>query len=65
MILNQTKTGIVLSWNDKASIKRFIDLCWDNHLKGELQVDDADLTRFTRRELTRRMAELFDSLLSN
>ena len=65
MILNQTKTGIVLSWNDKTSIRRFVDLCWNNHLKGDLQVDDADLTKFTRRELTHRMAELFDSLVSS
>ena len=65
MILNQTKTGIVLSWNDKASIRRFVDLCWANHLEGRLQVDDADLTIFTRRELTRKMAELFDSLSRN
>ena len=65
MILNQTKTGVVLDWNDKASVKRFIDLCWDRHVKGELEVDDADLTKFTRRELTRRMAELFDSLLAS
>ena len=65
MILNQTKTGIVLSWNDKTSIRRFVDLCWNNHLKGDLQVDDADLTKFTRRELTHRMTELFDSLVSS
>lgn len=62
MILNQTKTGVVLNWNDKASIARFLDLCWKNHQKGELTVDDADLTQFTRRELTRKMARLFDRL---
>ena len=59
MILNTTKTGIVLNWEDKASISRFIDLCWKNHLKGELTVEDADISRFTRRNLTRRMAQLF------
>ncbi len=62
MILNQTKTGIVLEWNDKASLGRFIDLCWNNHLKGELTVEDADISQFTRRNLTRRMAELFEKV---
>ena len=62
MILNQTKNGVVLDWNDKASIRKFIDICWDKHLKGELKVENADLKRFTRCELTRRMALLFDSL---
>jgi hypothetical protein len=63
MILNSTKTGIVLDWEDKASIERFIDRCWSEHLDGKLSVDGADLSRFTRRNLTRRMAELFDKII--
>ena len=62
IILNTTKTGVVLNWDDEASIARFIDLCWKNHLKGELTVDNADISQFTRRNLTHRMAELFDRL---
>lgn len=60
IILNTTKTGLVLDWNDEASLARFIELCWQRHLKGELTVEDADLSQFTRKELTRRMAALFD-----
>ena len=62
MILNQTKTGVVLNWEDGASIARFIDLCWKNHLNGNLTVDDADISQFTRRNLTQKMAQLFDEL---
>lgn len=65
MILNMTKTGLVLNWEDKASIARFIDLCHDNHLKGKLTVEDADISQYSRRELTRRMAELFDRTIEN
>lgn len=60
IILNTTKTGLVLDWNDETSLARFIELCWQRHLKGELTVEDADLSQFTRKELTRRMAALFD-----
>ena len=63
IILNTTKTGVVLDWEDKISLDRFIELCWQNHLKGKLTVEDADISQFTRRNLTRRMASLFDSLL--
>ena len=63
IILNTTKTGVVFDWNDKASTGRFIDLCWKNHLEGRLTVDDADLKQFTRRELTRKMAELFEKIV--
>ena len=65
MILNQTKTGVVLDWNDKTSMSRFLRLCWKSHLSGELTVDDADISRFTRRDLTRRMAQLFDRVTRN
>ena len=62
MILNTTKTGVVLDWEDKTSIVRYIDFCWEKHLAGELTVKDADISQFTRRNLTRRMAELFNSI---
>ena len=52
MILNQTKTGVVLNWNDKESISKYIDLCWLKHKEGRLTVDDADISQFTRRNLT-------------
>jgi hypothetical protein len=41
---------------------KMIDWCWERHLQGELRVDDADLKQFTRRELTRRMAALFEQV---
>ena len=63
IILNTTKTGLVLDWEDKRSIARFIDLCWERHLAGGLTVDDADISQFTRRNLTHRMAQLFDTLV--
>ena len=62
MILNTTKTGVVLDWEDKSSLDRYIELCWQNHIKGTLTVEDADISQFTRRNLTRRMAQLFDSI---
>ena len=63
MILNKTKTGVVLDWEDRSSISRFIDLCWERHLKGELAVEDADISQFTRKNLAAKMAGLMDSLI--
>ena len=65
MILNNTKTGVVLNWDDKKSIEKYLDICWKDHLEGKLSVEDADISQFTRRNLTRRMAQLFDSLIEN
>ena len=62
MILNNTKTGIVLNWDDKMSIEKYIDICWKDHLEGKLSVEDADISQFTRRNLTSRMAQLFEKI---
>ena len=65
MILNNTKTGIVLDWEDRKSIARYIDLCWEKHLAGQLTVENADISQFTRRNLTHRMAQLFSRVTRN
>ena len=63
MILKQTHTGAVIDWENRDSIKQFIDSCWEKHLAGELTIEGEDISQFTRRNLTHRMAQLFDSLV--
>ena len=63
MILKQTQTGAVIDWEDRDSIKQFIDSCWEKHLAGELTIEGGDISQFTRRNLTHRMAQLFNSLV--
>jgi hypothetical protein len=65
MILNNTKTGVVLDWEDRKSIARHIDLCWEKHLAGQLTVENADISQFARHNLTHRMAQLFDRVTLN
>ncbi len=62
MILDRTGTGVVLDWNDREAMTAFIDSCWEKHQNGVLTVDGADISQFTRRSLTRRMAQLFETL---
>ena len=62
MILDSTKTGVVFDWEDKVAIAKYIDECWEKHLEGCLRVEGSDISQFTRRNLTRRMAQLFEEL---
>ena len=62
MILDSTKTGVVFDWEDKVAIAKYIDECCEKHLEGSLRVEGSDISQFTRRNLTRRMAQLFDKL---
>ena len=63
MILDSTKTGVVFDWEDKEAIAKYIDECWEKHLEGSLLVEGSDISQFTRRNLTRSMAQLFDKLI--
>ena len=65
MILNETKTGKVIDWEDKEGISEYIEKCWERHLEGRLTTEGADISRFTRRSTTRQMAGLFDRLTSH
>ena len=65
MILNKTKTGKVIDWEDKEGISEYIEKCWKMHLEGRLTTEGADLSHFTRRSITRRMVQLFERLASH
>ena len=62
MILDSTRTGVVFDWEDKEAIAKYIDECWEKHLEGRLRIEGDDISQFTRRNLTLRMAQLFEEL---
>ena len=62
MILDSTRTGVVFDWEDKEAIAKYIDECWEKHLEGRLRIEGDDISQFTRRNLTHRMAQLFEEL---
>ena len=64
MILQQVKAGVVINWEERSEISRFIDICWEKHLKGELMDNAADISQFTRFNISRKMADLFDNTVS-
>ncbi len=64
MILKQTGTGVVLDWNDREALREHVNDCWQKHLSGTLTTDGADISQFTRRNLTKRMVELFETTSS-
>ena len=65
MILKDAKAGIVLNWEDKEAMRTYMDECWEKHLKGELKATEGDISRFSRFNLTQRMAQLFERLTAH
>ena len=47
------------------AISKYIDECWEKHLEGRLRIEGSDISQFTRRNLTHRMAQLFEELVDH
>ena len=62
MILEETKAGTVADWDDYRSIAEFIDSCWQHFKKDDTYIPSEDISRFSRKALTARMASLMDEL---
>lgn len=65
MILDKTNTGAVYDWEDRISMKKYIDDCWKAHMSGNLIIRDGDISVFTRRNLTHQMVELFNKVIES
>ncbi len=62
-VLDETKCGKMMDWDDSEGMKRFIDECWRRFKADDLKTDAENIMQYSRRELTGRMARLMESLL--
>ena len=60
----ETDASIKLfKWDDAEGMKDFIDTCWEKFRNDDRTSDTADISGYSRRELTAKMARLMESLL--
>lgn len=57
-LLRETLAGDMFDWHDEESLRAFIDREWMNHLCSEDPAPRADITRFSRRALTRQLVSV-------
>jgi len=62
-IVADASAGETFEWNDKASMKAFVDRHWEAFLTGRSLYDGKDVSAYSRRALTGRMAALMDTLV--
>lgn len=62
-VLQETGAGKIFNWSDTNDIKEYMENCWNRFCAGTLETEAADIERFSRRSTTRRMAELFESII--
>ncbi len=62
-ILSQTCSGVVFNWDDKNSIKTYINYSWGLFKAGKLDINPKGIEIYSRQNTTKQMAELMDSLI--
>ena len=63
-ILNETQTGITVDFNDKEKMKSIILDLMKKHKENQLVINDnAAIEQYSRRNLTKRYAELLNGLI--
>lgn len=63
-IINSSKAGVVFEWEDYDSTKKYIDICWNRFKEGTLMSEAENISQYSRRELTGRMARLMESVMN-
>jgi len=61
-IVKETSTGVTVDWNDEAALRMEIDRHWEAFKQGLDIYGGKDVSAYSRRALTRRMAELMNKL---
>ena len=62
-ILESSKAGSVFDWEEYENIYRHICNCWELFKSDKLEAGTENIEKYTRKALTRDMAEIMDSLI--
>ena len=64
-IVRDTGSGVVYDWDKEKSIRSWIDFSWEEFKNDELRDNSSDISMYSRRRLTRRLACLLDAIKDN
>ena len=62
-ILEETGSGKMIGWDDHEGTRDFIDSCWKRRCLIDLVSEAANISQYSRKALTAKMARLMESLL--
>lgn len=61
-VVRDTGSGIVYDWNEEDKIRRWIDFSWEEFKSDELLDNASDISMYSRRRLTKRLASLLEEI---
>ena len=62
-VLKETGAGRIFYWDNSAGISGYVDSLWNAFKAGGVMIPDADIEKYSRRMTTKKMTELFNSLI--
>lgn len=62
-VLKETGAGNIFDWDDSAGVSEYVDSLWKAFKAGGVMIPDAEIEKYSRRMTTKKMTELFDSLI--
>ena len=57
-IINETRSGRFFNYSEKEQLKEQLLQYFDDYLNDNLNVDSENIKKYSRRELTKKMAEI-------
>ena len=64
-VVRDTGAGIVYDWNEEKKIRTWLDFCWEEFKNDELKDNTSYISRYSRRRLTTKLAELLERNIIN
>lgn len=64
-IIKETGAGVVSGFKDKIKLKRNLMVLYSDYTNGRQEDGNRDIDKYTRRELTRKLAHLLNSVIAD
>ena len=62
--VSDTNSGVVYDWDDEKKIKAWVDFCWNEFTNDELNDNTSDISKYSRKSLTKELVKLMESLIN-
>jgi len=61
-VLTEAGAGVTADWNNAEKMRAFILQAWESHKKGGIPATEGKIEKYSRRSITRQLAELLEKV---
>ena len=64
-IIQDTSSGVAYDWEDRKSIKSWVDFCWNEFKNDELLDNTSDISKYNRRTITKQLVSYLEEMTTD